>query len=265
MIMSRKAALKAVGTAALAAALTATACLTAAQAATPPKGAISGTILEAGTGAPLGGVNITVIATKTIAGPTGSLRAPVPIAYGISNPNGTYTVSGLAATTTGYDVCFDDGLGPTAHYGQCWAFADGFFPFPDPFGALQPAPGSRLVRVGLTRVPGIDAELLPIATDPDSLGSIAGTVTQFGLNLALNNVRVEAFDGSALIGQAATASNGRYTMNDLSASSYRVCFVGSAANGGITVAGYMTVCTSGVGVSAGATTHSVNARMHARL
>jgi hypothetical protein len=203
-------------------------------------GSISGQVTDSATHAPLGGIDVQVLAPRTNGGQTG----PSFVAGATTAANGTYTVAGLDAATN-YWVCFDGGLGtPVSTYtAQCYLNQPGFGFFPDPFGFEDVPSGSTTVSVGLgQQVTGIDAALVnTITVQP---GTIAGKVTQTPLGNALSNVKVVVFDASGTVaGTATTVGNGTYEVDGLtSGQSYDVCFDGSHAKRGLTLNSYKSQC-----------------------
>ena len=183
---------------------------------------------------------------------------------------GTYSVSGLPASTAGYTVCFDGssasvGTGVAGYARQCYKNVA--------WNGQDPPPsGTTAVPVKAGATTGINAQLAGSA-------SIAGRVTAATRGGTLTNVNVAVFDNSAhVVGATATASDGTYRVTGLGASAtgYRVCFDASFATGGASTTGYTSRCyktavwntngpppagTTAVPVSAGKAVIGINAAL----
>lgn len=230
-------------------------------------GSISGTAREAGTGTPLGGLDVTIVQVQKVVVFGRHTTATVPIAYGVTNDDGTYTVDGLAPDP-GYYVCFSEGFFGFPHLGNCYLDAEIYNPLPNPFGWVQVGTDSARVRVMAgQQVTRIDAQLRIFPFE--QYGFVSGTVTQRYVGSALRNVRVTAYDATnTVVDEALTQAGGKYNLYGLlgSASGYRICFDGSAATGGVTLHAYGRVCyPSRVSVTPGATTPNVNAALTATV
>jgi hypothetical protein len=189
-------------------------------------GAISGAVTAATGGAALAGVTVYVF------DPNGNYVTTS------TGSDGSYIVTGLVPSATGYTVCFDTSYatGGSSAYGyadQCYnQVAWPGLSFPRPSGA-------KLVPVTAeANSTGVDAALI-------SEGAISGTVTSATSGSALARVRVTVYDqyGNQLNYITTTNSNGSYTVIGLvpSATGYTVCFA-TAATGGSSSAGYADQC-----------------------
>jgi len=191
-------------------------------------GGISGTVTAAAGGARLSGVYVQVF--------TGSGDD----AGWATTWRGTYQVTGLAPTASGYLVCFDagraaGGSSPLGYASQCYRGV------PWDYGA--PAPGATPVPVAAGRLtPAVDAEIV-------AAGGISGTVTAGAAGARLGNVNVGVFNGSGdLEGWTVTGADGTYRVTGLPAAApgYLVCFDASDAAGGGSSGGYLSQCYRGV-------------------
>ena len=253
----------------LAAALTGLAAFTAvpASGSAATTGSISGTVREAGTGVPLGGLDVTIVQIQKVVVFGQHTTATVPIAYGVTNDDGTYTVAGLAPDP-GYYVCFSEGFFGFPHLGNCYLDAEFFDPLPNPFGWVQVGQDSTRVRVmsgqHVTRIDG-QLRIFPF----EQYGFVSGTVTQRFVGSALRNVRVTAYDASGtVLDEALTQAGGKYNLYGLlgSTAGYRICFDGSAATGGVTLHAYSRACyPARVPVTPQATTPNINATLTATV
>ncbi len=210
-------------------------------------GAISGTVTESGTGAPLAGVFVDYYGSASTGG------------EGYTNADGTYTVTGLDPATD-YTVCFDaswatGGSSDASGYvGQCWHNQP-----------LTGTPTSVTVTSGVT-TSGIDASLVPG-------GAISGTVTEAGAGPALAGVWVSVWSGSTSASEYGyTDADGTYTVTGLDAATdYTVCFDATGATGGSSDAsGYVGQCwhnqpltgtPTSVTVTSGVTTSGIDASL----
>ena len=226
-------------------------------------GAISGTVDDANSH-PLDGVEVEVYSTGgTAVGSTAT------------GSNGTYSVIGL--TTGTYDVCFSasvyepptGGSSTTGYGSQCYNDATWD-------GSSSDISGTTTVHVtaGAT-TSSINAAL-------SNGGVITGTVDDASSH-PLEGVTVELYSttGSGLEA-AVTGSNGTYTLEGIGTGTYDVCFASSTylnpdgVTGGSSTTGYGNQCYSnvtwdgvtsdisgatGVHVTAGATTNSINAAL----
>ena len=138
-------------------------------------GAISGTVT--GGGNPIAGVVVHVF--------NGS---GAEVTTATTGADGTYTVGGLAPSTSGDDVCFDPGQSSSLYAGQCYSNRRG--PPGSPWSQGQPAAGSSPVTVSAgTTTTGIDATLsAPVVQ------GVQGTVTAANGGAGLVGVSVYAYD-----------------------------------------------------------------------
>jgi hypothetical protein len=136
-----------------------------------------------------------------------------------TDSSGDYSANGLAATATGYTVCFDatsatGGSSTTGYSSQCYQNV----PWTP---GTNPPPGTTSVPVSLGKVTsGVSATLLPQA-------GISGTVTAAAGGAGLSGVQVRIFDANGLyLVSTATTSTGSYVIAGLAPSSggYLVCF-----------------------------------------
>jgi len=236
--------------------------VTSSSAVAAPTASISGTVRQAGTGAPLFGILIMVLQLKkttTFSGQT--VTGPVLVASSNSAADGSYTVAGLGPDSGGYYVCFTYGIF-TDIRGACFLNVEDFSPFPNPVGLTQVPFGASRVRVlSGQHVQRIDAALRVGAADQD-YGSIAGTVTQRYIGSGLKGVRVTAYDSSGtVVDETMSGAGGKYVLDGVLPSTvgYRICFDGSGAVGGLTLKAYGSACyRSAVPVAAQTTTQHVD-------
>jgi hypothetical protein len=184
--------------------------------------------------------------------------------------DGTYRVSGLGASATGYRVCFDasfatGGASTTGYVSKCYKTAVWNTNGPPPAGttAVPVSAGKAVI--------GINAALA-------TAGSVAGKVTAATTGGGLGNVSVVVFDSNrTLVALGSTSSDGTYSVLGLppSATGYSVCFDASQATG-VGFAADASQCykkiawtdkgppatgTTRVPVSAGARTSGINASL----
>jgi hypothetical protein len=216
-------------------------------------GGISGKVTASVGGAALAGVNVSVFKNTAVVGAAGTVT------------NGTYTVTGLPASTTGYSVCFDASFAGTATV----SYASQCYKTPGWNSNGPPPAGTTAVKVSAGALtPGINVALA-------TAGSIAGTVTSTKGG-ALSAVTVIAFSGKSIVALANTSATGTYALSGLAASKtgYIVCFDDSQATGTGFAAGYASQCyknvawtgtgvpptgTTAVPVTAGKTSAGINA------
>ncbi len=147
--------------------------------------------------------------------------------------DGTYVVRRLVAGE--YNICFDasklDNSNSTGGYeDQCH---DGVYWD----GSNFDVDGATVAVVGGSTVTGIDAALVPF-------GAISGVVTD-SVGVPVDNVRVDVFTTGAtpaFVASTSTAVDGSYTVLQLRAGDYYLCFDTSNAEGGTGVAGYADQC-----------------------
>lgn len=206
-------------------------------------GAVSGTVTQAGSAAPLAGVRVTVRSGTTFVDESA-----------VTNVDGRYTVNVLTAAAD-YTVCFSHGYGATGgtndargYVDQCWnAVAAGGTPTP------------VAVTSGSTRT-GINAAL-------GAAGAVSGKVTD-AAGTGLAQVEALVRTGASSYGFVSTLPDGTYTVGGLPpGTTYTVCFDASFAAGGATDAlGYLDECWNNqptratatpVAVTAGATTPGI--------
>lgn len=200
-----------------------------------PAASIAGTVVAAGSGQPVAGINVTLLTTKTNGGFGGPVSGPGIVALTTTNAKGSYKFSKLAPSdATGYWVCFDGSFtGPLAIYeGQCYSGAEGYDPEPDPFDFIQVPDDSTTVHVAAGKaVAGINAAMVD-----DLPNSIAGVVS--GQNpisgaAALKGVVVTAIGpAGTTVGTGTTDAHGDYAIFNLptDTTGYDVCF---KATGGL--------------------------------
>jgi hypothetical protein len=189
---------------------------------------ISGTVTAATGNGALTGVQVDVFSSNGTA--ISSMR---------SAADGTYTVAGLAASATGYIVCFD---ASTAPLGSATGYADQCYKNTAWSGNSLPPSGTTPVPVTPgSAVTGVDAKL-------GAAGAIAGTVTAKSGGAGLGGVSVHVYDsGGHLLADQDTGANGTYTLGGLTASTgYVVCFAAANASGGTSKTGYADQCYKGV-------------------
>ncbi|MGI8761621.1 MAG: carboxypeptidase regulatory-like domain-containing protein [Jatrophihabitantaceae bacterium] len=185
-------------------------------------GAVSGTVLD-----PSGPVsNVQVDVFDSHGNPISSFGAS-------PGPDGTYTVTGLAA---GSDlVCFDasgaSGSSPTGYLDQCYNGKAWN-------GQTRPTSATATpvaVSTGALR-PSVNATLAVA-------GAVSGTVVD--TSGPISNVQVDVFDAQGNFNAgASTGSDGTYTVTGLAPGSYYVCFDASRSSGS-SVGGYFDQCYSG--------------------
>jgi hypothetical protein len=221
-----------------------------------PAGAIAGTVSAAAGAAPLDAVQVRV--TDTIGNRVSAETAG----------NGSFVISGLPASTTGYYVCFlganargassKTGFGSQCYKGVAWS------------GTGPPPAGSKPVPVTAgSTASGVNAQL-------GAAGGISGKVAAAAGGAALSGVNVAIFNGTTVVGAGATATNGTFTVTGLAASTtgYSVCF--DATFAGTSTVSYASQCyktpswntngpppagTTAVKVSSGVVTTGINAAL----
>jgi hypothetical protein len=217
--------------------------------------AISGKVTAASGGHGLAGVTVEVFDSH------GSFLTAAATAS-----DGSYAVSGLTPSPTGYRICFDaqgaaGGTSKTGYAGQCYRGVAWV-------GGTVPPSGTTLVKAGT----GINAALSPA-------GAISGTVTAKSGGAGLTGVLVRLYDSAGhLLTRQRTGAKGSYTLSGLAPSAgYRVCFDAQSAAGGTSKTGYAGQCykniawkggqsavpktATAVPVSAGKTTAGVSAAL----
>ena len=176
-------------------------------------GVISGTVTAANGGDKLFNAGVSVFD-----------GAGVEVEQGQTDEAGRYSISGLAASMTGYTLCFDATVfagnpSPTGYQRKCYR--------------NTPWTGGSTATLGATRVPvtfgqtvaGIDVALA-------DAGIMSGTVSAATTGSRVAGVDVVLFDKAKhRIASTVTAGDGRYTFVGLapSAAGYAVCFDSSAA------------------------------------
>jgi hypothetical protein len=244
--------------------------LAAPQATAANTASISGTVREAGTGAPVAGVSVDLYrqVTRTLDPPFGNgrpFKTPGYVTSVETAANGTYTLSGLAASdAVGYWVCF--GTHGLAYQPACYLDELGYDPFPDPLGLVQLPAAATPVHVSAGQhVTRIDASLIDFSVfNSATTGTVAGQVTQTVFGRPLKQVRVTVYGpGGIVLTEAMTGANGSYQLVFVPAGAgYHVCFDGSGAKGGLSLRGYTTSCrAASVAVVAGMTTANINAQL----
>ena len=195
--------------------------------------AVSGTVGDASTSGGLGSVVVRAFDNSgdfLTSAPTGS--------------SGSYTLTGLAASTAGDTVCFDPTNTLGGPYGgQCYKNV----PWTPPVAAWtngNPATGSTAVPL----TAGVTATGINAALSAQTHQGISGKVTAAAGGAGLGGVVVQAFDsGGTPVGSAATASDGTYSIELVpSATGYTVCFDGTAGTGA-SAGGYLGQCYSNLG------------------
>jgi hypothetical protein len=168
----------------------------------PSGAAISGKITNSG-GTALSGVSVTAKSKSSSA--TG---------FGFTTSTGTYKITGLPASSTGYAVCANPSFilaGTTGFRPRCWRTVawNG--------GAIPSAANAVSVSVGHTHT-GINIAL-PVGA------AISGQLTDAGNGNPLKNAGVEVFNSSGgFLASVSTNSTGHYTVKGLAAAAgYRVC------------------------------------------
>lgn len=247
---------------------------------------ISGTVRFAGTGDPVAGAWVGVARLERSYGLTGRpVMVPMFFTSTTSDVAGHYTVAGLPASdATGYWVCFTIPEFPPTYEGQCYANQPGLGILPNPLGWLDFPLMSNNVRLKAGQhISDIDAALYYnlLGSVPNPRGTVAGKVTD-GLGLPLRFVKITAWNSAGrIVGNAATDSKGTYRLGWLPTGSYKLCFDGSNATGGVTLHAFKSRCyttaawaghevTPPVGarpvsVTDGVTTAGINAKLPASL
>lgn len=162
----------------------------------PSAAAISGKVANAG-GTGLNGVS--VLAKNRDTG---------QYSYGNTNSTGSYKITGLAASSSGYTVCFDGSAvaGSTGYLDRCWKN------IPWDGGALPSTATKVSVALGSTHA-GIGATLA-------RGGAIAGIVRDANTGSGLPGASVGVFNSSGkLLRSGGTDSSGAYTVKSLPAAS----------------------------------------------
>ena len=222
-------------------------------------GSISGIVRA--DGVPVAGTYVTILAIVD-AGAFG--KGPSDVASTTTDATGHYTVSGLAPSGQNpYWVCFGTSFF-SVYNAQCWDQAEPWYGYPSGAGFIAAAPGSKRVSLnaGQNRT-GIDGDLHKNMAFGG--GAVAGYVSQGGL-LPLHTVRVDATQNGVTVGATYTATNGRYLITGLPAGSYKLCFDGSQATGGLSTKHYTSTCRAAlVTVKNAVTTTGVNATLGAKL
>ena len=191
-------------------------------------GAITGTIATAGGGIPLANVVVEVASSSGFV-----------IATGVSQSNGTYTVTGLQ-TSSGDTVCFDaraatGGHSPSGYESQCYKNV--------------PWSGGAVLESGTTPVPVTAGSTSTANAALPAASGISGQVTSAADGSPLSQVSVDVFDTSGNeVAFAPTDTNGHYVIGDLGASAtgFVVCFDASLASGGHSSSGYQSQCYKNV-------------------
>jgi len=182
--------------------------------------------------------------------------------------NGTYSITGLKPSVSGYIVCFDassaaGGTSTTGYTSECYNDV----PWD---GGFTPPGGATLVPVASGAAStGINAALA-------SSGGISGKAIDNATLAPLGSVDVDVYLGSTFVDSASTKANGTYSITALppSASGYTVCFGAFGVTGGSSF-GYQSQCyknvawtggavpsgTTPVPVVAGAFASGINARL----
>jgi 5-hydroxyisourate hydrolase-like protein (transthyretin family) len=173
---------------------------------------ISGHVTDATTGDPIFGIAVPVYLHGH------------EVTHGVTDPNGNYTVTDLAPSTTGYAVCFgarydpeDPDGGGEPYAGKCL----GGGPW-----IIDGARPDNLVRVPLAaheHRTGVDAAL-----DPEAV--IAGRVTRPNGHGAANvTVIARSISDANVVARINTMPSGGYHLHNLPAASdgYEVCFNGA--------------------------------------
>jgi hypothetical protein len=197
-------------------------------------GAIAGRVTAAGGSEGLAGVSVAVLDSS------GS-----SIGTATTGPRGSYRISGLTPTPSGYMLCFNGSSatgGPSTigYASQCFKHVH-WNPsqFSPPTGTVP-----VLVKAGATTV---------VNTALDALGAIHGEVIAAAGGAALSGVSVYVFDsGGDFLTQATTNASGAYSTTGLNpaAIGYSVCFDATNAVGGSSQAGYANQCYKHIPYSA---------------
>ena len=200
------------------------------SAAPAANGAISGVVTAATGGAGLDNVTVEVFDTS------GNFVTSA------TTSNGSYTITGLPPSTTGYKVCFDatraTGGGSTTGYAsQCYKNVAWN-------GLSLPAGTTRVAVTSGATTTGISAALV-------ADGGISGAVTAATGGAGVDNVTVDVFDTGGNFVTSATTSNGSYAITGLppSTTGYKVCFDATSATGGSSTTGYASQCYNNVAFS----------------
>jgi 5-hydroxyisourate hydrolase-like protein (transthyretin family) len=199
-------------------------------------GAIAGTVTATSGGAPVSGVSVAV---WTAAGDQ-------QLGGAQTADDGTYQVSGLPASATGYVVCFgtsDIHTPPAGYLAECYNDVAW-----DQSGPLPDSPNLVAVTGGATTA-NIDAALA-------AGGGITGTVTNSADGTPVADIGVTVFNqGGNQVAFANTDDNGTYVVSGLptGGAGYSVCFDPSFAPGGLTPECYNNVGWDLSGLPAGTT------------
>ena len=212
-------------------------------------GSISGVVLSATNGKPVGGVSVELYQDVTVDVFGSPITGPQFVTATSSGADGTYSLDGLAAAgPDGYFVCFDTfGSDESAYDSQCFADRPGFAPFADPFGFVQLPDGTSPIHLAAGgQVTGIDADLVNRRQlTPLDSGGIAGTVRKNASGAPLRGIVVTAFNANnRIFGQAVTGADGTYEIDNLPAVpvGYQVCFDANKAHGASPPAKFRSEC-----------------------
>ncbi len=199
-------------------------------------GAVSGTVTQAGTGALLAGVRVTVRSNTTFANESA-----------VTNVDGKYTVNVLPAAAN-YTVCFSQGYGATGGTNDLRGYADQCWNNQPPQGTPTPV----AVATGGTTT-GINAALA-------AAGAITGTVTD-PVAAPVGNVYVSVRSGTTTLSSVRTRPDGTYFIGGVPAgTTWKVCFDASFATGGAgSTLGYVDECWNNQPTQATATPVTVTA------
>lgn len=198
---------------------------TRADAALDSAAGISGTVTAVTGGGKLKGVEVYVLNGNYVAQAT-------------TGAHGAYSVTGLPASATGYDVCFEasaatGGSSSGGYFDECYDNArwDG-----DPDNLPG---GVDLVPTTAGAASTVDAKL-------SSSGTVSGAVTADDGGAPLSNVYVEVYDASQPVGNgpvgAQITADGRFSIAGLPSGTYHLCFDGTDGNGGPSTNGYQSEC-----------------------
>lgn len=176
---------------------------------TVPRGAaISGKATDASNGQPIASSLIGVFS------PTGR-----QLGFGLSDPQGNYTVKGLPASTSNRVCDFQNTISPTTVYrAECWKN----IAWNGDVNALPSGTTSVSTTIGHTHS-NINFTVGKVTIH---LGSIAGTITDAGDHGAIANAQVQLYSpNGAQIDSTPTNASGGYQFTDLkpNATGYRVC------------------------------------------